>query len=163
MDRTDFSRNPRAPELGRYGKLLVRYGKRSRGSAYRRRTVLSVMPWAVECVADYEENVRDRFGRAPAEVFWPTERGGRQRPREIEDRFAEYRDALGLDAALTPHCLRHSYVTHQIEDGADPRFVQEQVGHRYASSTAIYTGVSGDFMDTMMLRSLDRTRELERL
>jgi site-specific recombinase XerD len=30
-------------------------------------------------------------------------------------------------------------VTHQIEDGADPVFVQRQVGHRYQSTTAIYT------------------------
>ncbi|MGP3684612.1 tyrosine-type recombinase/integrase [Streptomyces sp. IBSNAI002] len=55
-----------------------------------------------------------------------------------------------------PHCLRHSHVTHQIEDGADPAFVQRQVGHRYASTTALYTGVSGDFMNTMMRRMLDR-------
>lgn len=51
---------------------------------------------------------------------------------------------------------RHSYVTHLIEDGADPKFVQEQVGHLYASTTAIYTGVSGDFMNTMMRSVLDR-------
>ncbi|MGV2920540.1 hypothetical protein [Streptomyces alfalfae] len=47
-------------------------------------------------------------------------------------------------------------VTHQIEDGADPAFVQRQVGHRYASTTALYTGVSGDFMNAMMRRMLDR-------
>jgi site-specific recombinase XerD len=74
----------------------------------------------------------------------------------MEERFAEYRDELGLDTDLTPHCLRHSYVTHLIEDGADPAFVQEQVGHRFASTTAIYTGVSGDFMNTMMRKALDR-------
>lgn len=154
LDVTDFSRNPRAPELGGYGALLVRYGKRSRGSPYRRRTVLSVMPWAVEAVEDYVVNIRPRFGKAGT-MLWPTERGGRLRPREIEDRFAAYRDALGLAKELTPHCERHSYVTHLIEDGADPRFVQEQVGHRFASTTAIYTGVSGDFMDTMMRKALD--------
>jgi integrase/recombinase XerC len=47
-------------------------------------------------------------------------------------------------------------VTHQIEDGADPVFVQHQVGHRYQSTTAIYSGVSGDFMNTMMRKALDR-------
>ncbi|UMP06754.1 site-specific integrase [Amycolatopsis sp. EV170708-02-1] len=30
---------------------------------------------------------------------------------------------------------RHSYVTHLIEAGWDPRFVQEQVGHEHASTT----------------------------
>ena len=46
---------------------------------------------------------------------------------------------------MTLHCLRHSYVTHLIEFGYPERFVQEQVGHAYAATTAIYTSVSNDF------------------
>ena len=60
-----------------------------------------------------------------------------------------------MPVELVPHCLRHSRVTHQIEDGVDPVFVQRQVGHRYQSTTAIYSGVSGDFMNTMMRKALD--------
>jgi site-specific recombinase XerD len=30
-------------------------------------------------------------------------------------------------------------VSHLIEDGVDPLFVQQQVGHSWASTTAIYT------------------------
>ncbi|CAM5336388.1 Tyr recombinase domain-containing protein OS=Streptomyces griseomycini OX=66895 GN=FHS37_003530 PE=4 SV=1 [Streptomyces griseomycini] len=114
------------------------------------------MPWAVEAVDDYVTNIRPRYRAAAGAALWPTERGGRLQSREIEDRFAEYRDALGLDSDLVPHCLRHSHVTHQIEDGADPAFVQRQVGHRHASTTALYTGVSGDFMNTMMRKVLDK-------
>ncbi|MDI3408938.1 tyrosine-type recombinase/integrase [Streptomyces sp. B-S-A6] len=156
LDLADWYRNAKAPELGRFGSLHVRWGKRTRGSPPKRRTVLSVMPWAVESVDDYVSNIRPRYTKAPAAVLWPTERGGRLQVRDIEDRFAAYRDALGLDGDLVPHCLRHSYVTHQIEDGADPAFVQRQVGHQYASTTALYTGVSGDFMNTMMRTVLDR-------
>ncbi|WP_444468378.1 tyrosine-type recombinase/integrase (plasmid) [Streptomyces rochei] len=157
LDVTDFYRNPQAPELGNFGALHVRYGKRSKGSPWRRRTTLSVMPWAAEAVADYVTNVRPRYAASDASpALWLTERGGRLQAREIEDRFADYRDALGLDKDLVPHCLRHSHVTHQIEDGADPAFVQRQVGHRYSSTTALYTGVSRDFMNTMMRKVLDR-------
>lgn len=156
LDRSDWYRNSKAPELGKYGMLNVRWGKASRGSAPKRRMVASVMPWAVEAVEDYLHNARPRFGLAEHPAMWVTERGGRLRPREIEERFAAYRDALGMDEDLTPHCLRHSHVTHQIEDGADPKFVQEQVGHAWASTTGIYTGVSGDFMNTMLRRHLDR-------
>lgn len=113
------------------------------------------MPWAVEAVEDYLANVRPRFGLPDHPAMWITERG-RLGPREIEERFATYRDALGMDADLVPHCLRHCHVTHLIEDGADPKFVQSQVGHRFASTTAIYTGVSGDFMNTMLRQHLDR-------
>ncbi|MCA1677793.1 MAG: tyrosine-type recombinase/integrase, partial [Actinobacteria bacterium] len=47
----------------------------------------------------------------------------------------------------TPHSLRHSYVTHLHEDGFDPLFIKEQVGHRFMSTTALYTAVSSDFKD----------------
>jgi integrase/recombinase XerC len=48
-----------------------------------------------------------------------------------------------LPKALSPHSLRHSYVTHLTEDGVDRRFIQEQVGHRCDTSTAIYTMSAG--------------------
>jgi len=156
LDIVDFYRNPKAPELGRFGSLHVRYGKRTKGSAPRRRMVASVMPWAVEAVEDYLTNIRPRFDPGDHPGLWLTERGGRLQPREIEERFGAYRDELGLPKELVPHCLRHSYITHLIEDGADPKFVQEQAGHRFSSTTAIYTGVSTDFMNTMMRKALDR-------
>ena len=53
------------------------------------------------------------------------------------------------------HSLRRSYVTHLIEDGWDPRFVQEQVGHEHASTTAIYTCVSSDYRTRMLRQGLD--------
>jgi site-specific recombinase XerD len=73
---------------------------------------------------------------------------------EVSKRFAAYRDELGLPVELTPHALRHSYVTHLIEDGWDELFVRMQVGHRFASTTAIYTGVSGDYKNEVMRRAL---------
>jgi integrase/recombinase XerC len=156
LDLVDFHRNPKAPEFGRFGILQVRYGKRSRGSAPRRRGVASVMPWAVEVLKDYVVNIRPRFGHPDHPAVWLTERGGRIQPREIDERFAIYRDALKLPKELTPHCLRHSYVTHQIEDGTSEKFVQQQVGHLYASTLAIYTAVSDDFANTMMRKAIDR-------
>ncbi|WP_274563531.1 tyrosine-type recombinase/integrase [Streptomyces spiramyceticus] len=72
--------------------------------------------------------------------------GGRLQPGSINDRFEAYRDALGLPKELTPHSLRHSYVTHLTEDGVDRRSIQQQVGHECDSSLAICTHVSDDFM-----------------
>jgi site-specific recombinase XerD len=69
--------------------------------------------------------------------------------------FARLRDELGLPVELGPHCLRHSYVTHLVEDGWDPLFVQQQVGHAWASTTAIYTGVSTDYKNEVLRRALD--------
>ena len=134
--------------------LSVRYGKAKKGQPPRRRNVASVMGWAVEAVADYAENVRPRFGFEGHPALWVTERGGRVKPAEINARFVSYREALGLPVVLSPHSLRHSYVTHLTEDGVDRRFIQESVGHRCDTSTAIYTHVSGDFMNTALRKAL---------
>ena len=154
LDVADWGRNPAAPEFGRFGMLHVRYGKAVRGQPPRRRNVPSVMAWAVEAVADYVENIRPRFGCEGQAALWVTERGGRVKPAEINARFVAYRDALGLPSALVPHSLRHSWVTHLTEDGVDRRFIQEAVGHRCDTSTAIYTHVSGDFMNTALRKAL---------
>jgi site-specific recombinase XerD len=154
LDLADWGRNPAAPEFGRYGMLNVRYGKAKRGQPPRRRNVASVMGWAVEAVADYVENVRSRFGLPDHPALWVTERGGRIRPAEINARFVAYREALGLPAALVPHSMRHSYVSHLTEDGVDRRFIQCQVGHEADSSTAVYTHVSNDFMNTALRKAL---------
>jgi site-specific recombinase XerD len=154
LDLVDFGRNPSAPEFGRYGMLNVRYGKAKKGQPPRRRNVAAVMGWAVEAVADYAENVRPRFGFGDHPALWVTERGGRVKPAEINARFTAYREALGLPVALVVHSLRHSYVSRLTEDGVDRRFIQVNVGHENDSSTAIYTHVSDDFMNTALSRAL---------
>ena len=154
LDLVDWGRNPAAAQFGAFGMLHVRYGKAMRGQPPRRRNVASVMSWAVEAVIDYVHHVRPRFGCLDHPALWVTERGGRVKPSEINARFEVNRDALGLPKALTPHSLRHSYVTHLTEDGVDRRFIQQQVGHRCDTSTAIYTHVSGDFMNNALQRAL---------
>jgi len=156
LDVTDFYKNPHAPEFGQYGILHVRNGKASAGGAPKRRSVVSLHAWAVDSVQDYVENVWPKVRDADSNALWLSERGGRSRVREIQDRFAEIRDELGLDPALSPHALRHSYVTHLVESGVDPVFVQQQVGHAYQSTTGLYTAVSTDFANKMMRQTLDQ-------
>jgi integrase/recombinase XerC len=112
LDLVDWGRNPAAPQFGGFGMLHVRYGKAMRGQPPRRRTLASVMSWAVDAVTDYVQNIRPRFDCVDHPALWVTERGGRIKPAEINARFVAYRDALHLPAALTPHSLRRSYVTH---------------------------------------------------
>lgn len=102
----------------------------------------------------YVAEIRPLFGFDEHPALWVTERGGRISGRYVDERFAELRDELGLDRALTPHALRHSYVTHLHEEGCDSLFVKEQVGHRYMSTTALYTGVSSDYKQRALAAAL---------
>ncbi|MEU7632492.1 tyrosine-type recombinase/integrase [Nocardia sp. NPDC049220] len=90
-------------------------------------------------------------------VLWPSERGWRIGLQRINSRFSTYRDALGLDPVLDFHGLRRSYVTHLIEAGRDPLFVQFQCGHEHASTTWIYKCVSSDFRTSTLRRALNDT------
>lgn len=159
LETIDFQSNPKAPEFGSFGVCNVRWGKAMKGSPPRRRSVLAVMPWSSGVLEEYLEEVRSRYGPAAGLAMWPTERGGAMGVDYVSRRFGEYRDALGLPAGLHPHCLRHSYVTHLIEDAFDPFFVQQQVGHSWGATTALYTGVSGDFKNTSLRAALDRLAE----
>ncbi|WP_431921616.1 tyrosine-type recombinase/integrase [Nonomuraea jabiensis] len=127
-------------------------GKRS-----KRRSVLAVWTWSSEIVDQYVTEVRPLLAVAGNPALWPSERSARVGLQRLNSRFGAYRNELGLDEGLDFHSLRRSYVTHLIEDGWDPRFVQEQVGHEHASTTSIYTCVSSDFRVRTLRRALDQT------
>lgn len=155
LDVGDFGRNPEGPEFGEYGLVYVRHGKAKKGSPPKRRSVLTVWGWTPEVIEQWLEEVRPMFGADGTSAMWPSERRARVGVEVLNHRLAAYRDALGLDRGLDFHSLRRSYVTHLIEDGWDPRFVQEQVGHDHASTTSIYTCVSSDFRTRTLRRALD--------
>ena len=156
LDVADFGRNPEGSEFGEFGICYVRHGKARPGSNPKRRSVLTVHAWTAEVLEQWFGEVRPLFGRDNNPAAWPSERAGRVGVTQLNKRLGAYRDALGLEAVLDFHSFRRSYVTHLIEDGWDPRFVQEQVGHDHASTTSIYTCVSSDFRTRTLRRALDR-------
>lgn len=156
LDLEDFAPNPHAAEFGSYGVVYVRWGKASKGSPPRRRSTLTVFPWTVPVLEEWVSSYRGLFDTAArSSALWPSERSARLATMALGTRFAAYRAAIGLPEEIGLHCVRHSYVTHLIEDGYDPLFVQQQVGHSYASTTALYTSVSSDFRTRTLRRVLD--------
>ncbi|MDA7867032.1 tyrosine recombinase XerC [Verrucomicrobia bacterium] len=67
-------------------------------------------------------------------------------PRLIQLRLKKYLSQTGLDPAITPHKLRHSFATHLLDAGADLRSVQELLGHAHLVTTQVYTHLSTERM-----------------
>lgn len=155
LQLVDFARNPHAREFGKYGVVHVRYGKAKKGSPPKRRSVLTVFDWTPEVIADWLEN-----GQRPMDDgldLFPSERGTLVSEATVLRRFRRYCEDLGLCPGLDLHSLRRSYATHLLEDGWDSMFVQHQMGHEHASTTAIYTCVSSDYRTRTLRAALDAT------
>jgi len=158
LDLADFGASPHAAEFGGYGLCRVRSGKAMKGSPPRRRSVLTAWDWVPGILAQWADETRPLMKTAGgSRALWPSERGPRVGLSSLDRRFAAYRDALGLEPGLDSRSLRRSYVTHLIEGGWDPLFVQQQAGHEYASTTAICTCVSSDFRTRTLRNALDAT------
>ncbi len=99
---------------------------------------------AAEALRAYLEVRAERFGRRDRGPLFVNLRGGRLSARSVERFFKEYLVEAGLDPALSPHALRHSFATHLLDAGADLRAVQELLGHASLSSTQVYTHVTAE-------------------
>ncbi|NDK92190.1 tyrosine-type recombinase/integrase [Gordonia desulfuricans] len=154
LQLVDFARNPHAREFGKFGVCKVRYGKAFRGSPPKPRSVLTVWRWTPPIIEDWIANGR---GDPDSLDLFCSERGGLVVESTLLRRVRRYCVDLEIPDGVDLHSFRRSYATHLLEDGWDPRFVQDQMGHEYASTTGIYQFTSDDFRRSTLRSALDRT------
>jgi site-specific recombinase XerD len=99
---------------------------------------------ALRAIEDYW-SILPRMPDRTEPVFWSS--GALPcpvQPRVVQRRMKQYLARAGLDPAITPHKLRHSYATHLLDRGADLRTVQELLGHAHLVTTQVYTHLTLD-------------------
>ncbi len=74
----------------------------------------------------------------PEALFINTSRE-RLTDRHIRRIVVKFARLTGIEGAVGPHTLRHTFATHLLQSGADLRIIQELLGHASLSTTQKYT------------------------
>ena len=78
----------------------------------------------------------------PKDHLFKGQNGGQYSIKSIQQLTKKYAREAQIIKEVTPHKLRHSYATHQLEQGMNIRYLQALLGHNSIKSTEIYTHVS---------------------
>jgi len=83
--------------------------------------------------------VRGDLAGTEQQALFVSKGGRRLAPRSVQARLRTRALGQGLDRAVHPHMLRHSFASHLLESSGDLRAIQELLGHADIATTQIYT------------------------
>ncbi len=122
------------------GTVCIRQGK---GGKDR---VIAIGERALSWIIKYITQARPRLARRGestcGEIVFLTERGRPMDPKYLSALVTRHVKASGIEKVGSCHLFRHTCATLMLENGADIRHVQEQLGHACLSTTQVYTHVS---------------------
>ena len=134
--------------------LLVRNGKG------RKDRLVPVPGRAASALDAYLTQARPELARRFDPALFLSRFGVRLQAQGMRVMIEKHGRAVGL--TLTPHGLRHACATHLLQGGASIRQVQELLGHRRLTTTALYTRVAIADLRALLARSHPRERGRKR-
>jgi site-specific recombinase XerD len=87
--------------------------------------------------------------------------GGRLSQRAVQLMVRRYATAAGIERAVHPHLLRHTFATHMLDNGAELRVVQTLLGHSNVNTTQFYTHVTDSAKRRAIEEALDGIARIE--
>ncbi len=79
-------------------------------------------------------------------LFSGREPGSHINIKSIKNTIIKLRDKLGLDQNISAHTLRHCFATHLLENGVDPVYIQQMLGHKNLTTTTVYLHLTSKSM-----------------
>lgn len=115
---------------------------RGKGKKERIAPIGSSALQVIQHYMEYRNKRAQNNGNFDSRVLFVNKHGQRLSTRSVRRKMDKYLKMAGLDPAISPHTLRHSFATHMLNSGADLRSVQELLGHQSLSTTQVYTHLS---------------------
>ena len=112
---------------------------RGKGKKERIAPISSSVLQVIQHYMEFRNKRSQSNGNFDSKVLFVNKHGKRLSTRSVRRKMDKYLKIAGLDPAISPHTLRHSFATHMLNNGADLRSVQELLGHQSLSTTQIYT------------------------
>lgn len=101
--------------------------------------VIPLYTTAIEALNEYMVKIRPHMISDPGEkALFVNVSGERMSRQGFWKIIKHYQEKAGIEKAITPHTLRHSFAAHLLENGADLKSIQEMLGHADISSTQVY-------------------------
>lgn len=155
------------PDLGRFGKFHVRYGKGSRGRGPKPRLVPAINSTG-ELIDWWINDVRHQYGddwEDPDAPMFPSERRDSHTGRHgragddalrsgLQDAVATYLPEWRN--RISPHVMRHYCASSLYENGMPLKAIQELLGHEWLSTTTGYVHVKDGFIEQSWITANDR-------
>lgn len=96
----------------------------------------------------YKDEIRTHLNvkKGDEDTLFLNRRGGQLTRAMIFTIIKDLAVKIGLNKAISPHTLRHSFATHLLENGADLRSIQLMLGHESITTTEIYVHLDRKYL-----------------
>jgi integrase/recombinase XerC len=111
---------------------------RGKGKKERIAPVSSSALQDIQHYMEYRNKRSQNNNNFDSKVLFVNKHGRRLSSRGVRRKMDKYLKMAGLDPAISPHTLRHSFATHMLNNGSDLRSVQDLLGLQSLLNTQFY-------------------------